>query len=792
VFNRFGWRIRYRSLYLNFMGIRISSLLALTKADIDIFDPSPPVIVVSYSGVSYKAPRGGFSDDAVVEEVNQVGHTFVIGDAVLKLSSGLYRLAIATVAASAADTPASDATGVVVAVGTGAYVGKFIVQFSGSINIGGVTGGRYPGALTVGSVYYLDKTTGGLCTVTFPANEEVIRPMFVALTSSRAIMTDDRARQLPGTPLYDEFVGNAGAFKVGDCVRHDGSTYVKAVADSLPHANAIGLVVLVSSSGTRYRVMYAGWATVGHLAGGTYTGDLVPGAVYYLSQTVAGLATPTKPPSGAAFPAFIALTVSKVLIYSAPSSDVTIGKSVTQAGHGFVIGDAVRSTTAAEKASLGKDWILAKATDDSEGQSIGVVTAIGVGALVNTFILQFYGTAIIGAVAGGRYTGNLQQSAVYYLDGVTAGNSTVTIPAPNLWRKPVFYAISSTEVVIIDDRGDSVSSTKMIAVPASTPGQGSMVVGMAMRYNGTAWVPSQADTPSNALVTAVVAKIVNSVYYLITAGVADIGNVGGGAYASPLTPGATYYLSDVTAGWCGTAVPLTNKISAPVFVAISTTRALLLHLVPQLTSENILTESVQSYPTLTVGMAVYLDNASHFYYPANAVAEMTSQVCGIVAAVQPNNTYQIARVGVVTAGLVAGGLYPAGFSTVGEVRYLTTNGNTTNVKPSAPNAWVKPVFITLSSSKLLIVDDRPVVIPVPYVPPDPVPPPVPSDWFTVYSAPWASADDGPYKIGTGTIAGSEILGITISGTDYYIPADLHKKGPAVVVPPCCDCQCDWL
>ena len=76
---------------------------------------------------------------------------------------------------------------------------------------------------------------------------------------------------------------------VGDVVRLSGSNYVKAKADSVTHAEAVGIVDSVS--GSSFHVAFPG-SQVSGLSG------LTAGTVYFLSVTTAGLLTANDAPDG--------------------------------------------------------------------------------------------------------------------------------------------------------------------------------------------------------------------------------------------------------------------------------------------------------------------------------------------------------------------------------------------------------------------------------------------------------------------------------------------------------------
>jgi alpha-D-ribose 1-methylphosphonate 5-triphosphate synthase subunit PhnG len=155
-----------------------------------------PQIAIDYQGDTFRtglpiSSGGGASSN--FETISQPGHTFVIGDAVLKQTDGTYLLAEGHTETDPAVAATHDNTGIVSAIGAGANADKVTVTFNGKIPIGGVSGGRYETALQTGSIYYLASGTPGLCQPAYPASRTTYRPAFVALNGTDAYVIDDRS-----------------------------------------------------------------------------------------------------------------------------------------------------------------------------------------------------------------------------------------------------------------------------------------------------------------------------------------------------------------------------------------------------------------------------------------------------------------------------------------------------------------------------------------------------------------------------------------------------------------------
>jgi len=94
-------------------------------------------------------------------------------------------------------------------------------------------------------------------------------------------------------------------------------------------------------------------------------------------------------------------------------------------------------------------------------------------------------------------------------------------------------------------------------------------VGDAIRYSGSAWVKSQANSDTNADVDALVVAVAdaNNFSYQIAGVTLTI--------FTGLTPGATYFLSPSTAGALTTTETTTvGEVTKPVLRALSATTAI--------------------------------------------------------------------------------------------------------------------------------------------------------------------------------------------------------------------------
>lgn len=98
----------------------------------------------------------------------------------------------------------------------------------------------------------------------------------------------------------------------------------------------------------------------------------------------------------------------------------------------------------------------------------------------------------------------------------------------------------------------------------------SHTAGQILTHNGTAFISAMADTAVTAEVVGVVTAVTTDTFFLTTNGLIE-GLTG-------LTAGTVYFLSPTVAGTFTDIEPTTSgHVSKPVFVAISTDKAVLLN-----------------------------------------------------------------------------------------------------------------------------------------------------------------------------------------------------------------------
>lgn len=109
--------------------------------------------------------------------------------------------------------------------------------------------------------------------------------------------------------MITEFTQSGHGFVVGDVLRHNGTIFVKAQADSVANAEAIGIVTEVVSS-SNFKLQAGGYTD-------KLTG-LTPASVYFLSDVTVGLLTLTEPTleGTVSKPLYVAMTAGTGYIFN--------------------------------------------------------------------------------------------------------------------------------------------------------------------------------------------------------------------------------------------------------------------------------------------------------------------------------------------------------------------------------------------------------------------------------------------------------------------------------------------
>jgi hypothetical protein len=291
--------------------------------------------------------------------------------------------------------------------------------------------------------------------------------------------------------------------------------------------------------------------------------------------------------------------------WSTPSTVSAAAIDIFQAAHGFAEGHILYHD--------GTRYALAIATSVASSDVIGIVTKV-VDADKFTLVTNGF-VNFQGAIPDGTWT----PGTTYYLSANTPGVLTNVEPSTSgTVSKPILVAINSTAYV-----GDTYSGgprgffinwrgIKKEAIDINTilPPQGPATVGRALvsdgassywdisgtndasssllvsqaahnlaigtivRYDGTTarYVKAQANNATNADVIGIISQVSSPDEFTVV----TQGFIGG---LSGLTPGASYFLSDTTAGgYIPTEPSALGAISKPVLMATSTSAALVVNM----------------------------------------------------------------------------------------------------------------------------------------------------------------------------------------------------------------------
>lgn len=377
--------------------------------------------------------------------VTQVGHGLDRGIWV-RLSGGAY------VVADAASSADAEVVGVV-----SDYIdaNNFVLQQSGYIedlrrqNSG--VNAYLP--LTQDMVYFLSETVAGeLQSADVTTVDAVSKPCFIAdgqysgwvISLSRGQIQDGAGggggggSSSGGNTVTFEY---ANSFSVGDVVRVSGSnTVANAQANNFTNSLSIGIVVAINVDGNpdKFTVQTEGYTD-------KLIGLVAPTTLYYLSDSVAGQFTSTKPTAVNSYikPVVIGLTTNEAFILEQRTLPQTLVSnpnfvSFTQSSPSLALGDAVR---------------ISASNTYSPAQADSITNADAVGIIVykdgNDYILQTEGyTEALGASPW--FSG---ANTKFWLDASTAGQLTSTEPTtPGQASKPMFFSLTASAGYIQEQR----------------------------------------------------------------------------------------------------------------------------------------------------------------------------------------------------------------------------------------------------------------------------------------------------------------------------------------------------
>ena len=229
---------------------------------------------------------------------------------------------------------------------------------------------------------------------------------------------------------------------------------------------------------------------------------------------------------------------------------------ISQPSHGFAIGDILGYD--------GSAWFLAQADTDATSEVYGIVSSV---TDQNTFTLTTSGyvAGLTGLIPGGTY---------FLSESLPGSMSLIEPTTPGQISKPIFLAMSTNSGLFVEMRGELISSG------GSGGGNGTALsdsimqinhgfsIGDAVRFDGTEWVWSQADSDVDSEVYGLVSNVIDLDNFTITTSGYIVG-------LSGLIPGTTYFLSAQIPGGLTSTEPLADgQVSKPLFLATSSSSGL--------------------------------------------------------------------------------------------------------------------------------------------------------------------------------------------------------------------------
>jgi hypothetical protein len=514
----------------------------------------------------------GVSPGTSTSTITQPNHGLLVGNWIRVNGAGLY------VKAQADDPEDAEVIGVVIIVQD---INTFTVQQSGYVETSSLV---FTG-LTVGGVYFLSTIVpGAMMNTDAVINGQVSRPVFVADKTTSGWVVPYRGLIVGGAqpsgppgpaPTNPSIVpinqAGHGLIK-GDVVRLSGSvTYVKAQANSLANAQAVGVVIQVIDANNF--ILQTDAYNVGALTADDLGNPLVAAHVYYLSSTVAGKITLNSPTGANTYskPIYVSEQVfgttgidagyimeQRPLDLNASNPNI---QQITQAGHGFIVGDWIYVSA---DSTFAKGIATALDTSQVVGVVIDVIDA-------NTFILQTNGF-IVGAVTVDDAAAPIVSAVVYYLSATVAGQLTGVAPSgATQYTKPLYVQeiSASSTGIILEQRplGQPPTFSNPNLHTVTQAGHG-FVAGDWLYISGdTTYTKGIATSLAASQVVGVVVQVVSVNVFVIQTNGYNTGAVTVDGAGNPLVPGVVMYLSTTVAGRLQNTNPVTvGQVSKPCYV----------------------------------------------------------------------------------------------------------------------------------------------------------------------------------------------------------------------------------
>lgn len=359
-------------------------------------------------------------------------------------------------------------------------------------------------------------------------------------------------------PMGDTVSQPGNTFGGLEWVRHDGTQWLLAQANTETNAEAIGIVTEIITPGDSFKVKQIGQIqSLSALNPACPYLPLIPGRAYFLSETDGGQITLAEPKDTGTVskPCLFSTGVDSCFVYSyrglindtyqnnggtiPPGGGGGNTETFTQPGASidFAPGDLV---TTYDNGGVG-EFRLADNRDFNRSQVVGMVSATNVDGDPDKFNVQSGGYA--------DFLGGLNRGTLYYL-GENGKMTDIKPAGPNVFVRPVFMSKDDEDGYILDQQSinNAMSSeaggTTLVMQPNAF--WASAVVRNDIGNN--AFVLAQADSLQNATTAGIVTWTDGNAFIVQQSGWANLTHYSNQP-GDVILPGQKYWLSATNAGY---------------------------------------------------------------------------------------------------------------------------------------------------------------------------------------------------------------------------------------------------